>query len=241
MIADNWYWHLSMNLTPISMSEFSKTLGWPSMQGKISGQIPQVSYAGKQLVMDGAMTFNVFDGTIGMDKLKIDDPLGVAPRLSADLLMRRLDLAALTRTFSFGDISGKLDGDVRNLVLENWKPVYLDAYIHTSEGKHAKKISQRAVENITALGGEGTAAAVQRTFLRFFKEFNYDKIGLSCHLRQDICEMGGVESTATGYIIVKGKGIPSVTVNGYTQKVSLADLWGRIKRITDGNTKMLVK
>jgi len=241
MIADNWYWHLRMNLTPVSMSDFSTALGWPKMQGKISGQVPLVTYASKQLNMDGAMTFNVFNGTIGMDNLKIDDPLGVVPRLHADLLMRNLDLAELTKTFSFGDITGKLDGDVKNMVLENWKPVYLDAYIHTTEGKHLKKISQRAVENITALGGEGTAAALQRTFLRFFKEFNYDKIGLSCKLRQDVCEMGGVESTPTGYIIVKGKGIPSVTVNGYTQRVSLEDLLGRIKRITDSNSKVIVK
>ena len=241
MIADNWYWHLRMDLTPIAMSDFSTAMGWPKMQGQISGQVPQVSYAGKQLNMDGAMTFNVFNGTIGMDNLKIDDPLGVVPRLHADLLMRNLDLGALTRTFSFGDIEGKLDGDVKNMVLENWKPVYLDASIQTSAGKHLKKISQRAVENITALGGEGTAAALQRTFLRFFKEFNYDKIGLSCKLRQDVCEMGGVESTPTGYIIVKGKGIPSVNVNGFTQRVSLEDLLGRIKRITDSNSKMIVK
>ena len=91
------------------------------------------------------------------------------------------------------------------------------------------------------MGGEGTAAALQRTFLRFFKEFNYDKIGLSCKLRQDVCEMGGVESTATGYIIVKGKGIPTLNVNGFTQRISLSDLLSRIKRITDSNTKTIVK
>ena len=127
------------------------------------------------------------------------------------------------------------------MVLENWKPVYLDASIHTVEGKHLKKISQRAVENIAALGGAGAVVAWQRTFLRFFKEFNYDKIGLSCKLRQDVCEMGGIESTAAGYVIVKGKGLPSINVNGYTQKISLSDLLGRIKRITDSNTKAVVK
>lgn len=239
-LGDNWNWHLRMELQPVSMNEFSKALGWPRMQGKISGQIPLVTYANKQLNMDGAMTFSVFRGTIGMNNLKIDDPLGVVPRLNADLTMRNLDLGDLTRTFSFGNIEGKLDGDVKNMVLENWKPVYLDASIQTSPGKHLKKISQRAVENIAALGGQGTGVALQRTFLRFFKEFNYDKIGLSCKLRQDVCEMGGVESTATGYIIVKGKGIPAVNVNGYTQKVSLSDLLSRIKRITDSNTKVIV-
>ncbi len=239
-LGDNWAWHLRMNLVPITLNEFSKALGWPEMKGQISGQIPLVTYANKQLNMDGAMTFNAFNGSISMNDLIIDDPLGVAPRLYADLKMRNLDLGDLTRTFSFGAIEGKLDGDVKDMVLENWKPVQLDASIQTSDGKHLKKISQRAVENITALGGEGTAAALQRTFLRFFKEFNYEKIGLSCKLRQDVCEMGGVESTASGYIIVKGKGIPAVNVNGYTQKVSLEDLLGRIKRITDSNTKVIV-
>lgn len=244
-IGDNWNWHLRMNIAPITMNEFSKSLGWPTMEGKISGQVPLVTYANKQLNMEGAMTFNVFRGTISMNNLKIDDPLGVVPRLYADLNIRNLDLGDLTRTYSFGTIEGKLDGDVSKMVLENWKPVYMDASIHTSNGpgseKQLKKISQRAVENITALGGEGTAAALQRTFLRFFKEFNYDKIGLSCKLRNDICEMGGVESTPTGYIIVKGKGIPAVNVNGFTQRVNLTDLLDRIKRITDGNTKMIIK
>ena len=244
-LGDNWAWHLRMNLVPITLNQFSKALGWPEMKGQISGQIPLVTYANKQLNMDGAMTFNAFSGSISMNDLIIEDPLGVVPRLYADLQMRNLDLGDLTRTFSFGAIEGKLDGDVKDMVLENWKPVQLDASIQTSDGKHLKKISQRAVENITALGGEGTAAALQRTFLRFFKEFNYEKIGLSCKLRQDVCEMGGVESTdsvstSSGYIIVKGKGIPAVNVNGFTQKVSLEDLLGRIKRITDSNTKVIV-
>ena len=245
LLGSNWNWHLRMDIAPITMNQFSSSLGWPVMEGKISGQVPLVTYANKQLNMDGAMTFNVFRGTISMNNLKIDDPLGIVPRLYADLNIRNLDLGDLTRTFSFGAIEGKLDGDVNHMALENWKPVYLDASIHTSTGKgnekQLKKISQRAIENITALGGEGTAAAIQRTFLRFFKEFNYDKIGLSCKLRNDICEMGGVESTPTGYIIVKGKGIPSVNVNGFTQRVSLSDLLDRIKRITDSNTKMIIE
>ena len=240
-LGQDWFWHLKMDLKPITMNEFSKALGWPEMKGKIDGQIPLITYAGKQLNMDGAMQFNAFNGSVSMNSLRIDDPLGVVPRLYANLEMRDIDLGDLTRTFNFGAIEGKLEGDVKDLRLENWKPVYMDANIQTMDGKHLKKISQRAVENITALGGEGTAAALQRTFLRFFKEFNYEKIGMSCKLRQDVCEMGGVESTPSGYIIVKGKGVPTVNVNGFTQKVSLSDLIGRMKRITDTNTKVIVK
>jgi hypothetical protein len=245
-LSQQWFWHVKMQLEPISMNSFSKALGWPEMQGKIDGQVPLITYAGKQLRMDGKMQFNMFNGNVTMDALRIDDPLGITPKLYANLQMRNIDLGDLTRTFNFGAIEGKLEGDVKDLQLENWKPVRMDAKIQTADGKHLKKISQRAVENITALGGEGTAAALQRTFLRFFKEFNYEKIGLSCQLRQDVCKMGGVESTKpestqAGYIIVKGRGVPSVNVNGYTEYVSLSDLIERMKRITDSNSKMIIK
>ncbi len=240
-IAQQWFGHVKMQLDPISMNLFSKNLGWPEMKGKIDGQVPLITYAGKQLNMEGKMQFNMFNGSVSMEGLRIDDPMGRVPKLYANLQMRDIDLGDLTRTFNFGAIEGKLEGDVKDLRLENWKPVHMDAMIQTADGKHLKKVSQRAVENITALGGEGTAAALQRTFLRFFKEFNYEKIGLSCELRQDICKMGGVESTPTGYIIVKGKGAPTVNVNGFTQYVSLSDLIARMKRITDSNSKMIVK
>ncbi len=250
-LSQQWFWHLRMHMTPISLNEFSQTVGWPEMQGKIDGEIPMITYASKQLNMNGTMQFNAFKGNVGMSGLRIDDPLGTAPKLYANLKMRDIDLGEITRTFNFGAIEGKLEGDVTDLRLENWKPVYMNAKIQTADGPHLKKVSQRAVENITALGGEGTAAALQRTFLRFFKEFNYEKIGLSCELRQDICKMGGVESfaaetknnvpTPAGFVIVKGKGVPSVNVNGYTEYVSWADLLARMKRITDTNSKMIVK
>jgi hypothetical protein len=240
-IGNGMVWHLQMQLQPISMNSFSKALGWPEMQGKIDGQIPLITYANKQLNMDGQMQFNMFKGMVAMSDLRIDNPIGVGPKLYANLTMREIDLGDLTRTFNFGSIEGKLEGDVKDLRLENWKPVHMDAIIQTADGKHTKKVSQRAVENITALGGEGTAAALQRTFLRFFKEFNYEKIGLSCQLRQDICKMGGVESTPTGFVIVKGKGAPSVNVNGFTEYVSWKDLLARMQRVTDGNAKAVVQ
>lgn len=236
-----WHWHLRANLEPITMSEFTHALGWPRMEGRISAAIPLVTYSNGHLTTDGDLQFNVFDGSISVTNLTMRDPLGIGPRMSADMQMRNLDLGALTRTFSFGNIEGKLDGDVKNLQLVNWQPTRFDAEIRNSPGRYPKKISQRAVENISALGGAGATAAIQRSFLRFFDEFNYSKIGLSCRLRNDVCEMGGVESTPQGYVIVKGSGIPAITVLGYNRNVSWSELLDRIERITTGNTKAIVR
>ena len=240
-IGAEWFWHLQAKLTPVSMADFSRALNLPVMQGQASAEIPLVTYSGGNLTTDGEMVLNVFNGTATVTNLTMKNPLGVAPKLNADITLRNLDLGSLTRTYSFGGIEGKLDGDIEDLELQNWKTVKFDAEVHSSPGKYSKKISQRAVENISALGGAGAAAAIQRSFLQFFKQFNYEKMGLSCKLRNDVCEMGGIASTPQGYVIVKGSGIPSITVMGYNQAVGWGELLARIKRVTDGNSKAIVK
>jgi hypothetical protein len=238
-VQKQWHWHLSSSLTPVSMTEFTHAVGWPSMEGRISAMIPKVTYTAGRMAVDGAMLFNIFDGTVALTDLILRDPLGAAPRLNADIRMRDLDLGQLTRTFSFGAITGRLDGDVRELELSKWKPVRFDADFHSSPGSYPNKISQRAVENITALGGAGATAAIQRSFLRFFKEFNYASMGLSCKLRQGVCEMNGIEPTQSGFVIVKGSGIPAITVLGYNRNVSWGELLERVQRITQGNKPVI--
>ncbi len=240
-IGGQWYWHLSAKLEPISMADFSAQLKLPRMLGKVSAEIPLVTYSGGTLTTDGSVVLNVFNGTATVTQLVMHSPMGIAPKLNADIALRNLDLGDLTRTFSFGAIEGKLDGDIEDLELQSWKPVRFDAVMQSSPGKYPKKISQRAVENISALGGGGAAAAVQRSFLRFFEQFNYGKMGLSCRLRNDICQMGGIESTPHGYVIVKGSGIPAITVMGYNQTVGWSELLERVKRVTDGNSRAIVK
>jgi len=240
-VDKGWHWHLRAEVVPISMTEFSHALSWPAMQGKVSASIPLVTYSQGVLMTEGDLRFKLFDGTIDVSKLTMRTPLGIAPRLNADIHMRNLDLGTLTRTFSFGAIEGKLDGDVNNLRLANWKPVNFDAAFYSSPGKYPKKISQRAVENISSLGGASAAAAIQRSFLRFFDQFNYSKLGISCKLRGDYCAMDGIESTGDAYVIVKGSGVPSITVLGYNRNVSWGELLERLKRVTAGNSKPIIE
>lgn len=241
LLQSQWHWHLGASLTPVSMTDFSHAVGWPVMQGKVALSIPLVTYSNGRMSMDGGMGFDVFDGSVLVRNLTLQDPLGVAPRLQADIQMRNLDLELLTRTFSFGAMTGRMDGDVKGMELSRWQPVKFDADFHSSPGRYPKKISQRAVENISSLGGAGAAAAIQRSFLRFFKEFNYASIGLSCKLRNDVCTMGGVEPTQSGYVIVKGSGIPAITVLGYNRSVSWGELLQRIRRVTQGNVSPVIK
>lgn len=240
--TDGWRWEFAGSLLPISMEKFSDAAGYPRMLGTLAGRIPRVSYDGNEINVDGALLFNVFDGTVVATRLKLANAFGRAPQLSGDLAMRNLDLDLLTRTFSFGNMQGRLDGDVNNLQLQGWQPSRFEAYLYSSAGNYPRKISQRAVQNISALGGAGAAAAIQRSYLRFFENFGYERIGWSCVLRNGVCAMGGIEGSNSGsYAIIKGGGIPAISVMGYNRNVSWSELLTRLKRVTQNNVKPIIK
>jgi hypothetical protein len=107
-------------------------------------------------------------------------------------------------------------------------PEAFDAFLFTpvtDESRH--RISQRAVTNLSSIGGGSggsVAAALQGGFLRFFDDFGYDRIGLSCRLANDVCIMGGVEPAPAGYYIVKGAGLPRINVIGSQTRVAWTTL-----------------
>jgi hypothetical protein len=142
--------------------------------------------------------------------------------------MRNLDLEAVTGTFSFGMITGRLHADVRNLELFRWAPVRFDTRLYTPPGDKSRHlISQRAVKNLSNIGGSGggVAAALQSGFLRFFENFRYSRLGLSCRLENEICEMDGIEpQKGDAYYIVKGSGLPRIDIIGNAHRVS----WKRL-------------
>lgn len=239
--AEGWRWSFQGGVTPISMESFSRAMKWPLMHGTIAAVIPQVTYRNETVDVSGALLFRVFDGSVVLKNLKFIQPLGRVPRLLADIDMNALDLDLLTRTFSFGSMEGRIDVKVANLELLNWRPVRMDASLVSSAGDYKRTISQQAVQNISSLGGAGPAAAIQRSFLRFFERFGYQKIGLSCVLRNEVCIMDGIEPAPQGYVIVKGGGIPAITVIGYNRSVDWDELVGRIQRVTKDNVKPVVR
>lgn len=238
---EGWRWSFQGGVTPISMESFSRAMKWPLMHGTIAAVIPQVTYRDQTIDVSGALLFRVFDGSVVLKNLKFIQPLGRVPRLLADIDMSALDLDLLTRTFSFGSMEGRIDINVANLELLNWRPVRMDANLSSSAGDYKRTISQQAVQNISSLGGAGPAAAIQRSFLRFFERFGYQKIGLSCVLRNEVCIMDGLEPAPQGYVIVKGGGIPAITVIGYNRSVDWDELVGRIQRVTRDNVKPIVR
>ena len=238
-----WVGKFGLSLYPVSLEEVTQLLDFPVMGGIISANLPSITYADGVASLDGDLIVQVFDGYLDWTDLRIIDLFGTVPRVQADVYARNLDLGQLTKTFSFGQITGFVDADVKGLEIAGWQPLAFDAKVMSSPGSYPRRISQKAVANITSVGGGGAAAAIQSSVLRFFEEFGYSKIGLSCRLENGICRMGGIESGTDGstYTIIKGGGIPALTVMGYNRSVRWDELISRLQAAIRNSSGPVVK
>jgi hypothetical protein len=223
-------------LEPISTARLCKAFGWPEFGGQLSGQISKLRMRDGVVTMGATLQAQVFDGSVSIADLRLEEPLGKWPKLHASIALDRLDLEHVTSAFSFGRITGRMSGAIDNLELFNWAPTAFDARFFTPpDDRSRRRISQRAVENIGALGGGGASvgAALSSGFLRFFEDFNYERLGLSCRLRNEICEMGGVGAAPSGgYYLVKGKGVPRIDVIGNSKRVDWPRLVQQLLAVT---------
>jgi hypothetical protein len=226
----------SLAVTGVDMAAFSKAMGWPQFGGTLGGAVPSLRWVDDTVELAGGLSVNVFDGFVDITDLALTQPFGPGPVLAANVSLRQLDLAAMTGVFDFGSITGALHGHVRNLRLVDWQPVAFEAQLLADEGG---RISQRAVNNLTAVGGGGIAAGLQGAVLKLFKTFGYKRIGLSCTLAGITCHMGGLEKNGDGYTIVEGSGLPRLQVIGHQQEVDWPTLVSRLKAATHGGAPQI--
>lgn len=239
-VEGEWIGRGGAVIEPVSMHLLTAAAGLPAMEGVLSASIPALSVRPGEIAFDGALVISVFDGYLQATKLRVHEPFGVASHLTGDIEARHLDLAQLTRTFSFGSITGFADADIRGLELVRWRPARFDARVASSPGRYPRRISQRAVQNISALGGGGAMAAIQRRLIGLFDTFGYRDIGFRCVLDAGVCKadgISGVERADGGFVIVRGGGVPALDVIGYNRRIDWMELVDRLQSAIGSKAK----
>lgn len=228
----------------LDVSQLAAAMGWPAFEGRLDGRIPKARYANDRLDFEGALATRMFDGTVQVSGLAMERPFGTAPTLSADIVMDDLNLESLTKVFGFGEITGALDGSIRNLRLVDWSAEGFDADLHTDPSwKGRRRISQRAVQDLSSVGGDGGGLgnSLQAQALKLFDDFGYRRIGISCKLAEQVCDMDGLGSAGKGFIIVEGSGLPRLAVVGYNRRVDWPTLVERLAAVTRGDSKPVIE
>lgn len=232
-----------LTVESLDVGQLAKALDWPAFQGKLDGRIPKARYAEDRLDFEGNLVSQMFDGTVQVSGLAMERPFGTAPTLSADISLDDMNLQSLTGVFGFGEITGALDGSIRNLRLVDWQAEAFDADLHTDPAwKGKRRISQRAVQDLSSVGGAGGLGdSLQAQALKLFEDFGYRQIGISCRLAEQVCAMDGLRSAGNGFIIVEGSGLPRLNVVGYNRRVDWPTLVERLVAVTQGDSKPVIE
>jgi len=225
-------------LEPIDVKRVCQAFGWPEFGGHVGGKLSKLRMRDGVITLGTTLRAQVFDGDLSLSDLQLQQPFGQWPRFYSNVAFDNLDLELMTGAFSFGRITGKLSGRVDGLRLFNWTPVAFDAKLYTPPDDRSRhRISQRAVQNVGSIGGggAGVTAALSSGFLRFFDDFNYERLGISCRLENDVCAMDGIAPAPNGgYYLVKGKGLPRIDVIGSSHRVDWPRLLERVLAATKG-------
>jgi hypothetical protein len=221
---------IDASLEPLSVQQLARAFDWPEFGGQLSGSISKLRMRDGVLTLGTTLEAQVFGGAVRVSDLRLEQPFGKWPRFYSNVELSDLDLDLVTSAFSFGRITGRLSGSILGLELFAWAPIAFDAKLRTPPNDRSRhRISQRAVENIGSIGGggAGVTAALSSGFLRFFEDFNYAQLGISCRLRNEVCEMSGVGPAPNGgYYLVQGRGLPRIDVIGNSRRVD----WPRLVR-----------
>lgn len=224
-------------LEPVSVQQLCKAFGWPEFGGRVGGVISKLRMREGIITLGTTLHAQVFSGEVTISDLRLEQPFGQWPRFYSNIALDDLDLEPMTSAFSFGRITGRLSGAIHGLQLFNWTPVAFDARLYTPPDDRSRhRISQRAVENIGSIGGggAGVTAALSSGVMRFFDDFNYDRLGISCRLQKDVCVMEGIAPAPDGnYYLVKGRGLPRIDVIGSSRRVDWPRLVQQLLAVTE--------
>lgn len=231
-----------MDVENLDVAELSRALGWPAFSGTLSGRIPAARYRNDSLVFEGGLSMQLFGGRVDVSALAMDRPFGVAPTLGADIAMDDLDLEALTGVLGFGTITGRLDGRIAGLRLVDWQPVAFDARLRSDRHRGVRqRISQRAVQDLSSVGDASFVTSLQSRLIGFFDDFGYSALGIDCRLADGVCDMGGLEPVGDdAFLIVRGAGIPRLTVVGINRRVDWPTLVERLVAVGSGESRPVV-
>jgi hypothetical protein len=151
----------------------------------------------------------------------------------------------MTSGTAFGKIEGILQGHIKGLEIAYGEPQAFDLLLETEKRKGVtQKISVKAVDNITQIGGgQSPFMGLAGAFAAFLEEFPYKKIGIRASLQNDVFRINGtIKEGGTEYLVKRGSvyGVNVVNQNP-DHRVSFKDMVKRIKRVTAEKSSPVVK
>ncbi|RPH86510.1 MAG: hypothetical protein EHM75_07765 [Desulfobacteraceae bacterium] len=167
--------------------------------------------------------------------MKLVQPFSVERRFQGDILFDHINLEPVTQLFSFGKISGFVQGTIEDLSIGRDYPERFRLTLKTQEVAGVpKKINVQAIENVSLLGtGWGEMGGLRTGINRWFQEYSYREIGLTCTLAKGRVSLRGTILEEGLEFLVRKSGLTGIDIinRNPENEIDFSDMLERIRRI----------
>ncbi|AFC86096.1 hypothetical protein [Frateuria aurantia] len=187
----------------------------------------------RQWSFDTPLQAELWGGPLLADRIRLSRPDFTQPmQLAGDLQFQQIDLQALGSSADLGPLTGRVQGRVDGLRLQQGGGVQAFHLNLRSDG--GGRLSQRAVMALSALSGSGASSGLQGMMLHVFRSPPYVRLGIDARLADGVLYLDGMDHDDHGYTLVEGRGLPFVRLTGHDTRLPWVTALRRLRAAGGG-------
>jgi len=225
----------SLALRDIDVSKFPIQSPQFKLTGKVQAEFPRFGISSDKIAISGRGEASVFGGKIVLRDLAVSEPFTPGRSISLNVDLVDLDLKKLTDEVPFGEVTGIVSGEIRDLVITYGQPESFNFRIESVPRKGVPQtFSLKAVDNLTVLSsGQQASGGTGNFWMGFIRGFRYQKLGIVSTLRNDTFTLNGtIREGGTEYLVKKPALFGISVVNREPGKsISFKEMTSRLKRV----------
>jgi hypothetical protein len=225
----------SLALREIDIARFPIQSPQFKLTGKIRAEFPRLDISSRAIAISGRGEADLFGGKVVLRDLAVARPFAADRSISLNIDLLDLDLKKLTDEVPFGEVTGIVSGEVRNLVISYGQPERFEFRLESVPRKGvAQTFSLKAVDNLTVLSsGQQASAGTGSFWMSLVRGFRYQKLGLVSTLRNDTFTLNGtIHDGGVEYLVKKPALFGISVINREPDKViSFKEMTNRLKRV----------
>ena len=225
----------SLALRDIDVSRFPIQSPQFKLTGKVWAEFPRLDISPRVIAISGRGEADVFGGKVVLRDLSVSDPFTPGRSISLNVELVDLDLKKLTDEVPFGEVTGIVSGEIRDLVITYNQPERFDFRLESVPRKGVPQtFSLKAVDNLTVLStGRQASGGTGGFWMRFIRGFRYQKLGIVSTLRNDTFTLNGtIHEGGVEYLVKKPALFGISVINREPDKViSFKEMTNRLKRV----------
>lgn len=219
---------LDISRTPLNTAQFR-------LSGKVEADFSAVEITPQKVDIQGEGKIDIFGGRATVRNMAVVNPLSKNRTISLNVDLEDIDLKKLTDTVPFGEVTGILRAEIRDLTFSYGQPERFSLKLESVKKKGvAQTFSLKAVDNLTVLSsGQQASVGTGSFWMRYIRGFRYDRIGIVSTLRNDTFTLNGtIKENGVEYLVKKPWLFGINVINREPEKkISFKEMTQRLKRV----------